>query len=81
MLRISDVAKLSYRENGKEDVATVSLRYKNGMFATATSSWFYPERMMRVVVVGEKCSAIFDDYAIKDKLKRTRIIPKFLNRS
>jgi UDP-2-acetamido-3-amino-2,3-dideoxy-glucuronate N-acetyltransferase len=58
----------SYSKHGFEDVATLSLKYKDGFFVTAMSSWRYPEKQMKVVVVGEKRFAFFDDYAKKGKL-------------
>ncbi len=64
----------SFIKEGIEDMVSMSIRFKNGVFASANAGWLYPSKKMEVVVAGEKMFAVFDDYAAKDKLKY------FLNR-
>jgi UDP-2-acetamido-3-amino-2,3-dideoxy-glucuronate N-acetyltransferase len=45
------------------DVATVDLRFPGGLTATIQLSWSHPFKEQRLVVVGEKMMAVFDDVA------------------
>ncbi len=59
----------SYIRRGIKDVVTLNLTFSGNIFATATASWIYPLKEMRVIVAGEKKYAVFDDYAKEEKLK------------
>jgi len=65
----------SFTKEGVEDVATMNLFFADGTFVTSTCSWLDPLKKRDVVVVGEKLSAVFDDYASPDKLKYIQHVP------
>jgi len=57
----------SYLGNGVGDVVSAQLNFPGGVVATAFGSWLHPVKQRRLILVGEKGQAIFDDYA-EDKL-------------
>jgi len=61
----------AFLKEGIEDVFNMSMKFSE-TFATAMGTWLYPEKTRKLVVVGEKMSAIYDDYAKADKLKYYR---------
>jgi len=52
----------SVSANGDKDKVTVDMKF-NGVFATCFGSWVCPLRQRKLIVVGEKMSAFYDDYA------------------
>ena len=65
----------SYTQEGIEDVATINMFFDDNTFVTATCSWLDPLKKREVIVVGEKLSAVFDDYASPEKLKYIQHVP------
>ena len=59
----------AFLKKGNEDIAVMSLKFPNNIFATSTGSWIYPAKKLEIVVGGEKMYAVFDDYAQESKLK------------
>lgn len=58
-----------YINKNIEDVAAMTIRFPNNIFAISTASWLYPLKKMEVVFAGEKMCAVFNDYAKEEKLK------------
>lgn len=48
--------------NGTKDFVTVDMKLGN-VFATCFASWAYPVKQRMLTVIGDKASALFDDYA------------------
>ena len=46
---------------GLADTATVHIQFKNLLKARISCSWLYPEKEQKLVVVGSKGMAVFDD--------------------
>ncbi|MBI2664050.1 Gfo/Idh/MocA family oxidoreductase [Candidatus Woesearchaeota archaeon] len=53
----------SFRGKGT-DAVTADMRFGE-VFAVSFASWVYPAKQRMVIVIGEKASAVFDDYARK----------------
>ena len=60
----------------KEDVAFVTLRYKDNVIANIHSSWVDPNKVREVVVVGSRRRIVFDDL---NNMERVRIFEKGLS--
>ena len=65
----------SYTQEGVEDIATLSMFFDDSTFVTSTCTWLDPLKKREVIVVGEKLSAVFDDYSSPDKLKYIKHFP------
>lgn len=63
MPRSVSASGTAYLKPGIEDVVTMQLTFPSGIFATVFGSWLHPLKQRGLVVVGEKLSATFDDYA------------------
>jgi len=59
----------SFSEKGKEDIFTMDLKFSNNIFAVAVGTCLHPVKERSLVIVGEKMSASFNDYAKANKLK------------
>ncbi|MBI4438997.1 Gfo/Idh/MocA family oxidoreductase [Candidatus Woesearchaeota archaeon] len=59
----------SFLKKGVQDIVSMDLGFKSGFFATVTGTWLSPLKRMDVVLSGEKCSAVFDDYAQSNRLR------------
>jgi predicted dehydrogenase len=58
-----------YLRKGIEDVAFVTLRFKNGTIAHIHVSWLDPHKIRRLTVVGDKKMAVFDDMAPAETIR------------
>ena len=54
---------------GIEDVATLSLQFPNGRFATINSSWLDPQKIREMKIVGTKKMIVYDDIEPMEKIK------------
>lgn len=52
----------------REDVASATIHYENGLFAHIMVSWFSPLRIRRILLGGELGMGVFDDQATGDKV-------------
>jgi UDP-2-acetamido-3-amino-2,3-dideoxy-glucuronate N-acetyltransferase len=58
-----------YLHHDLADVTTSALCFANGVRAHIFVSWLHPYKEQRLVVIGEKAMAVFDDVTPEDKLK------------
>lgn len=58
----------NYLHEGIADVTLSSLSFINGIRAHIFVSWLHPFKEQKLIVVGEKAMAVFDDTAAEDKL-------------
>ena len=61
-------ASHSIVKSERDDFTSVTLKYKNGLTVALTTSWFWPEKVRKITIVGEKGMAVFDDQSQHDKL-------------
>ncbi len=54
---------------GIEDVTNMSLVYRNGAFATISSSWLDPNKVREMTIVGSKKMLVYDDLEPQEKIK------------
>ena len=75
--RITKVQGKSFQllDKGFDDFNIVAFEFENGLKASIVVSWIYPEKTRRVVLLGEKKTAIFDEILEKDKLRFYDRIP------
>ena len=59
----------SYLQSGIADTTVTNLRFANGVGAHIFVSWLHPYKEQRLVVVGEKKMAVFDDTKPTGKLR------------
>jgi predicted dehydrogenase len=59
----------SYLQRGIEDVVFLIMRFRSGVLAHAHLSWLDPHKERRVTVVGSRQMAVFDDMAVREKLR------------
>lgn len=59
----------SYLQSGIADVTVSNLQFESGARAHIFVSWLHPYKEQRLVVVGERKMAVFDDMAREGKLK------------
>jgi predicted dehydrogenase len=59
----------SYLQRGIEDVVFLAMRFKSGVVAHAHMSWLDPHKERKLTVVGSKQMAVFDDMAVREKLR------------
>ncbi len=52
-----------------EDVATITLNYKNGAIAFIHSSWLDPNKVRKTTIVGSKKMLVYDDTESQEKIK------------
>ena len=52
---------------GIVDVSTLQLRFETGLTAEIRASWFHPEKEQKLVVIGDRAMAVFDDTAPWEK--------------
>jgi len=57
-----------YLQPGVHDITMTNLKYANGINGHIHVSWLHPFKEHRLVVVGDKCMAVFEDTKEKDKL-------------
>lgn len=53
----------------RDDFTSVTLQLHNGVTAELTTSWFWPEKIRKITVVGDRGMAIFNDRQEHDKLR------------
>ncbi|MEK7541506.1 MAG: Gfo/Idh/MocA family oxidoreductase [Patescibacteria group bacterium] len=53
---------------GRDDFASASIRFANGLVAVVAVSWFAPEKVRRMTIAGAQGMAVFDDRR-EEKLK------------
>jgi UDP-2-acetamido-3-amino-2,3-dideoxy-glucuronate N-acetyltransferase len=58
----------AYLQSSVVDVAVTNLRFGNGVRAHIFVSWLHPDKEHRLVVIGSKKTAVFNDTAERDKL-------------
>ena len=58
----------TYLQQEIADVTVTNLRFSSGVRAHIFVSWLHPYKEQKLVVVGDKKMAVFDDVAPKDKL-------------
>ena len=54
---------------GLEDVATLTMEFENGSFATIQSSWLHPNKIRKMTIVGNKRMVVYDDIKMNEKVK------------
>ncbi len=59
----------AFLQSGVDDVAVLTLRFANGIFAAIHASWIDPVKTRRTTVVGRRAMAVFDDTQTVDKLR------------
>lgn len=59
----------SYLQQGIEDVVFLTMKFRSGVVAHAQMSWLDPHKERRLTVVGSKQMAVFDDMAVREKLR------------
>jgi predicted dehydrogenase len=59
----------SHLQTGIADVTVTNLRFSNGVGAHIFVSWLHPYKEQRLVVVGERKMAVFDDGQLTGKIK------------
>lgn len=59
----------AYLQTGVEDVTVTNLRFESGIRAHIFVSWLHPFKEQKLVVVGSRKMAVFDDMAREGKLK------------
>lgn len=59
----------SYLQRGIEDVVFLTMKFRSGVVAHAQMSWLDPHKERRLTVVGSKQMAVFDDMAVREKLR------------
>ncbi|MBI5728678.1 MAG: Gfo/Idh/MocA family oxidoreductase [Candidatus Magasanikbacteria bacterium] len=58
----------SISHSERDDFTSTTLQYQNGLTAALTTSWFWPEKVRKITIVGDKGMAVFDDQLQHDKL-------------
>ena len=58
---------LSSLQQGIADSATLHLTFSSGLNAKIFCSWLHPIKEQKLIVVGDKCMAVFDDTQIWEK--------------
>ena len=53
----------SWIKQGVEDITHLELEYGGGAKADISSAWIYPEKIRKIILVGTKKMAVFDDLA------------------
>lgn len=59
----------SYLQRGIEDVVFLTMKFGSGVVAHAQMSWLDPHKERRLTVVGSRQMAVFDDMAVREKLR------------
>lgn len=59
----------SFLQKGIEDFVNLNLKFRKNIFCTIYASWFSPEKVRKLTVVGSRGMAIFDDVNKQDMLK------------
>ena len=59
----------SHINHAIEDVATVSLQYKNNIIAFVQCSWLDPDKVRKITVVGSKKMMVYDDIQPTEKIR------------
>lgn len=66
-----DVTAITVSKNGRmfSDHAVISLRFPSGVEATITVSWFWPEKIRKLTLVGALGAACYDDKGLDSPLQ------------
>jgi predicted dehydrogenase len=59
----------SYFQKGIEDYVSITLRYPNKMNFSIYVSWFCPEKIRKITIIGTKKTIIFDDMNKQEMVK------------
>jgi predicted dehydrogenase len=59
----------SHYKKGIEDVATMTLNYKNGIIAFIHTSWLDPKKIRKTTIVGSKKMLVYDDIESQEKIR------------
>jgi len=54
---------------GVEDVANISLKFPDSVFATIQNSWLEPSKVRQITFVGTRRTIVYDDLEPRDKIK------------
>lgn len=65
-LRVAAIGN-DFLQSGIVDVSTIHLEFDGGKTAEISSRWFNPEKVQKLVVIGDSAMAIFDDRQPWDK--------------
>lgn len=69
--------------NGRDDFASALIEFEKAPPVAITVSWMYPEKIRRLVIVGERGSAVFDeqrDEKLKFYLSEKILVPRIAQR-
>ncbi|MGH7702591.1 MAG: Gfo/Idh/MocA family protein [Gemmatimonadales bacterium] len=59
----------SYIQRGIEDVVFLNMTFASGVIAHVQMSWLDPHKERRLTLVGSRQMAVFDDMAVREKLR------------
>ena len=60
---------ISHTENGLENIAYITMRYKDGMIAHVGVSWVSPVKIRQILVSGDRKMIAYDDTQASEKVK------------
>lgn len=60
VVKVAGTSK-SFNNSANDDFSAVTVTFKNGLAAHLLTSWYWPEKVRKVVLVGEKGMALFND--------------------
>ena len=60
---------ISHTENGLENIAYITMRYKDGMIAHVGVSWVSPVKIRQILLSGDKKMIAYDDTQASEKVK------------
>jgi len=58
-----------FSDNGVKDMASIKMELRSGAWAHIDVSWWYPHKIRKLVIVGEKGMAVWDDQQAEYKLE------------
>ncbi|HSR89211.1 MAG TPA: Gfo/Idh/MocA family oxidoreductase [Candidatus Udaeobacter sp.] len=54
-------ASRSFKNSANDDFASVTVKFQSGLVAHLLTSWYWPEKVRKVTLVGDKGMALFND--------------------
>ncbi len=66
---IEKITKKSFTKSSHDDFSTADIKLHGNINLTIITSWFMPEKVRKMTIVGDRGMAVFDDLEKKDKLK------------
>ena len=67
-------ARIDMDKRGYDDYASIGILLSNGVRATIVNSWIAPKKIRRMVIAGDKGTALFDDGEPHEKLKLSPVL-------